>query len=396
MMHPIPEILDELRAGRMIILVDDEKRENEGDIVCAGQFATPEAMNFMLQARGMMCVAMGQRVCDRLDLPPQSASNTSQRTTAYTVSVDAHERFGLTTGVSAADRARTCRVLADPESRPVDLARPGHMHPLRARDGGVLVRAGQTERSVDLCKLAGLEPVAVIIEIMNTDGTMARRDDLQSFCEEHGIKMCSVADVIHYRLERDKLVERVERVPFENEFGAWHLNVYRSQVDPMPHVALTSGAVGEPDGCGGSVPTTSPTLVRMHSQNLLGDVFGDASQPSGDTLRASMKMIQQQGGGAIVYLRHEGMGTGVLKRLQTLELSPAQELDRVETLRPGAAHGTPGVAPSADKHGYGIGCQILRDLGLAKLQLITDHPFTPMALSGFGLEIEGFVPVERG
>lgn len=396
MMHPIPEILDELRDGRMIVLVDDEKRENEGDIVIAGQFATPEAMNFMLQARGMMCVAMSQRVCDRLDLPPQSASNTSQRTTAYTVSVDAHERFGLTTGVSAADRARTCRVLADPQSRPSDLARPGHMHPLRARDGGVLVRAGQTEGSVDLCKLAGLEPVAVIIEIMNTDGTMARRDDLQSFCAEHGIKMCSVADVIHYRLERDKLVERVERVPFENDLGAWHLNVYRSQVDPMPHVALTCGGVGEPDGCGGSVPTTAPTLVRMHSQNLLGDVFGDSSQPSGETLRASMEMIQREGSGAIVYLRHEGMGTGVLKRLQTLELSPAQELDREETLRPGAAHGTPGVAPSADKHGYGIGCQILRDLGLAQLRLITDHPFTPMALSGFDLTIDGFVPVQRG
>lgn len=396
MMQPIPEILDELRAGRMVVLVDDEKRENEGDLVCAAQFATPEALNFMLrEARGMMCVPMSQRVCDRLDLPPQSASNTSQRTTAYTVSVDAHERFGLTTGVSAADRARTCRVLADPESRPSDLARPGHMHPLRARDGGVLVRAGQTEGSVDLCKLAGLEPVSVIIEIMNEDGTMARRGDLEAFCTKHCIKMCSVADVIHHRLERDRLVERVDRVPFENEFGGWQLNVYRSQVDPMPHVALTCGAVGEPDDCGGSVPTTTPTLVRMHSQNLLGDVFGDTTQPSGDTLRASMRMIQQQGAGAIVYLRHEGMGTGVLKRLQTLDLSPEQMLEREETHRPGAAHASPGVAPSADKHGYGIGCQILRDLGLSKLNLITDHPFTPQALSGFDLSIASFVPVQR-
>ncbi|MFI4859554.1 MAG: 3,4-dihydroxy-2-butanone-4-phosphate synthase [Phycisphaerales bacterium JB063] len=396
MMHPIPEILDELRAGRMVVLVDDEKRENEGDLVCAAEFASPDILNFMLkEARGMMCVPMSQRVCDRLDLPPQSVSNTSQRTTAYTISVDAHARFGLTTGVSAADRARTCKVLADPESRPIDLDRPGHMHPLRARDGGVLVRAGQTEGSVDLCKLAGLEPVAVIIEIMNDDGTMARRGDLEAFCQKHRLKMCSVADVIHYRLERDKLVQRVERVPFENELGRWHLNVYRSQVDPMPHVALTCGPVGEPDGCGGSVPNTEPTLVRMHSQNLLGDVFGDTTQPSGDTLRASMAMIQKHGSGAIVYLRHEGMGTGVLKQLQTLALSPEQEQHREESHRPGDAHDSPGVAPRVDKHGYGIGCQILRDLGLHKLNLITDHPFTPQALRGFELSIENFVPVER-
>ena len=396
MMQPIPEILDELRAGRMIVLVDDEKRENEGDLVCAAQSASPDILNFMLkEARGMMCIPVSQAVCDRLDLPPQSTSNTSQRTTAYTVSVDAHERFGLTTGVSAADRARTCQVLADPESRPRDLARPGHMHPLRARDGGVLVRAGQTEGSVDLCKLAGLEPAAVIIEIMNDDGTMARRSDLETFCQAHGIKMCSVADVIHYRLERDRLVERIERVPFENELGAWQLNVYRSQVDPMPHIALTCGRVGEPDGCGGSVPTTDPVLVRMHSQNLLGDVFGDTTQPSGETLRASMRMIQQAGQGAIVYLRHEGMGTGVLKRLQTLALSPEQELQREETHRPGDAHASPGVAPRADKHGYGIGCQVLRDLGLSQLRLVTNHPFTPQALSGFDLSIESFVPIDE-
>lgn len=393
-MHSIPDILDDLRAGKMIVLIDDEKRENEGDLVCAAQFATPDLLNFMLrEARGMMCVPMTGQVCARLDLPPQSASNTSQRTTAYTISVDAHDRFGLTTGVSAADRARTCKVLADPRSQPHDLARPGHMHPLRARDGGVLVRAGQTEGSVDLCKLAGLEPVSVIIEIMNEDGSMARRGDLETFCKTHKLKMCSVADVIHHRLERDKLVRRVERVPFSNELGDWHLHVYESQVDPMPHVALTCGAIGEPDGCGGSVPVTGPALVRMHSQNLLGDVFGDASQPSGQTLRDAMRMIQTAGGGAVVYLRHEGMGTGVLKRLQTLALSPEQEADREEALRPGDSHDSPGTAPRVDKQGYGIGCQILRDLGLTHLNLITDHPFTPLALSGFGLTIDGFTPV---
>jgi len=396
MTHPIPEILEDLRAGKMIVLVDDEQRENEGDLVCAAQFATPEMMNFMLrEARGMMCVPMSASVCDRLDLPPQSGSNTSQRTTAYTVSVDAHERFGVTTGVSAADRSRTCLVLADPRTRPEDLARPGHMHPLRARSGGVLVRAGQTEGSVDLCRLAGLEPVSVIIEIMNEDGSMARQGDLESFCKKHGLKMCSVADVIHYRMERDTLVKRVDRVPFENALGRWHLNVYQSTVDPMPHVALTCGEVGEPDGCGGSVPITHPVLVRMHSQNLLGDVFGDRSQPSGRTLESAMRMIQREGQGAVVYLRHEGMGTGVLKRLQTLSLSPDEEARRVESVRPGDAHEQPGMAPRQDKRGYGIGCQILRDLGITDLRLLTDHPFTPQSLGGFGLSIDGFVAIER-
>ena len=394
MSDPIPDILDDLRSGKMIVLVDDEQRENEGDIVIAAQFASPEVMNFMLrEARGMMCVAMAGSVCDRLDLPPQSGSNTSQRSTAYTVSVDAHERFGVTTGVSAADRSRTCKVLADPETRPSDLARPGHMHPLRARGGGVLVRAGQTEGSVDLCRLAGLEPVSVIIEIMNDDGSMARRDDLEAFCNKHSMKMCSVADVIHHRLERDTLVQRVERVPFENAFGQWHLNVYQSTVDPLPHVALTCGDVGVPDGCGGSVPSSEPVLVRMHSQNLLGDVFGDASQPSGQTLHAAMKKIQAAGRGAVVYMRHEGMGTGVLKRLQTLALSPDEEAARVEALKPGESHAEPGMRPRTDKQGYGIGCQILRDLGLVDLKLMTDHPYTPGALGGFGLSIDSFVPL---
>lgn len=395
MTHSIPDILEDLRAGKMIVLVDDEQRENEGDLVCAAQFASPELMNFMLrEARGMMCVPMTGVVCDRLDLPAQSSSNTSQRATAYTISVDANERFGVTTGVSAADRSRTCMVLADPDTRPSDLDRPGHLHPLRARSGGVLVRAGQTEGSVDLCRLAGLEPVSVIIEIMNEDGSMARRGDLETFCKKHSMKMCSVADVIHHRLERDALVRRVERVPFENALGQWHLNVYESSVDPMPHVALTCGDVGEPDGDGGSVPSTSAVMVRMHSQNLLGDVFGDVTQPSGQTLAASMRMIQKEGRGAVVYLRHEGMGTGVLKRLQTLALSEDQEAARVEAIKPGESHENPGMEPRKDKQGYGIGCQVLRDLGITDLRLISNHPFTPGALRGFGLSIDSFVPIE--
>jgi len=395
MTHPIADILDDLRAGKLIVLVDDEQRENEGDLVCAAQFATPELMNFMLrEARGMMCVPMTGALCDRLDLPPQSGNNTSQRSTAYTISVDAHDRFGVTTGVSAADRSRTCMVLADPQSRPGDLARPGHMHPLRARGGGVLVRAGQTEGSVDLCRLAGLEPVSVIIEIMNEDGSMARKDDLETFCKKHNLKMCSVEDVIRHRLEQDTLVRRVERVPFENALGQWHLNVYESQVDPMPHVALTCGDVGEPDDLGGSVPSASPVLVRMHSQNLLGDVFGDTTQPSGRTLESAMRMIQKEGRGAVVYLRHEGMGTGVLKRLQTLALSPDEEAARIEAVRPGDAHENPGIEPRKDKQGYGIGCQVLRDLGISDMRLISNHPFRPSALRGFGLSIDSFVPIE--
>lgn len=386
-MHSLPDILDDLRQGKMIVLCDDESRENEGDLVIAAEFATPQMLTFMLkEACGMMCVALDGAICDRLELPPLTQSNTSQRSTAYTVTVDAHERFGVTTGVSAADRAATVRVLVDVSSKADDLARPGHMQPLRARDGGTLVRAGQTEGSIDLCKMAGLKPAAIIIEVMNDNGEMARRPDLEKFCAKHDMKMCTVADIIGHRLAEDRLVERIEEVPFENDLGRFTLIAYRSKVDPFPHVALTVGEVGTQPG---HLDIEDPVLVRMHSQNLLGDVFGDASQPSGKTLRASMKMIQEAGRGAIVYLRHDKMGTGLLKTLHTRQDEEAT--DDPHPLH--THHETPGTQPSRHIADYGIGSQILRDLGLRKLKLITNHPMTPTALSGFGLEISEFVPI---
>lgn len=388
-MHPIPDILEDLKAGRMIVLVDDEQRENEGDIVCAAEHVTPEIINFMLrEGRGMLCVPLAGELCDRLDLPPQSAVNTAQRSTAYTLTIDAAARFGISTGVSASDRAVTIRRLADPDAKANDFDRPGHIQPLRARAGGTLVRVGQTEGSVDLCKLAGLRPASVIIEIMNDDGTMARRPDLESFCNKHNLKMCSVADVIHYRLGREKLVHRVAESDIETVEGTFRLIAYESDVDMLPHVALVLGDVGQLAASGEPVEIVEPRLVRMHSQNLLGDVFGDMTQPTGDTLRQAMRMIRQAGHGAIVYLRHEKMGSGLLKRLQTLKT----QVDDDASDRPniGQSQSNPGMKPPADKRDYGIGSQILRDLGIRKLRLITNHPFTPTALDGFGLTIEGF------
>jgi len=381
-MHPIPEILAELRGGKMIVLIDDETRENEGDLVCAAELVTPELVNFMIrEGRGVLCVSLAGAWCDRLDLKPQAAINTTQRGTAFTITVDADERFGITTGVSASDRAKTIRVLGDPRTQPNDLARPGHINPLRARDGGVLVRAGQTEGSVDLCRLAGLSPAAVIIEIMNEDGSMARLPDLQKLCGKHGLKMCSVAEVIQYRLQREKLIERIETAPFENECGKFTLIAYSSVVDPLMHVALVCGDVGLLDATGQPIEIDEPVLVRMHSQNLLGDVFGDVTDPSARTLCASMKAIQKEGRGAVVYLRHEMMGTGLLKRLQTLRLS-----DEARAMSGHTSHHS--------QDAYGIGSQILRDLGIRKLKLLTNHPFHPTALSGFGLEIAEFRKIE--
>lgn len=394
-MDSIPDILDDLRAGKMIVLVDDEKRENEGDLVCAAEFVTPQVINFMLrEGRGMLCVPLSGGLCDRLDLPPQSAVNTTQRGTAYTITIDAQSKFGVSTGVSAADRALTIRRLVDDEARPADFDRPGHVQPLRARDGGTLVRAGQTEGSIDLCRLASLKPGAVIIEIMNDDGSMARRPDLERMVAKHNLKMCSVADVIHYRMQREKMVERIDRVPFDTAYGRFDLIAYRSKVDPLPHVALVKGDVGKTDENGVPIEHDAPVLVRMHSQNLLGDVFADLQQPSGDTLHKAMTMIEKEGRGAVVYLRHEGMGAGLLKRLQTLHRDEAEQEAHDDRVHVGAGHQTPGTKPSADKRDYGIGSQILRDLGIRKLRLITNHPFQPAALEGFGLEIVEFVKSE--
>ena len=401
-MHTIPDILDDLRAGKMVVLVDDEKRENEGDLVCAASSVTPEIINFMIrEGRGVLCLALSGSICDKLELAPQSLINTALHGTAFTVSIDADARFGVTTGVSASDRAATIRVAIDDQTRPGDLKRPGHINPLRAREGGVLVRTGQTEGSVDLCRLAGLKSAAVIIEVMNSDGSMARMADLQAMCDQHGLKICSVADVIQYRMEREHLVQRIDSVPFESEYGRFTLIAYRSVVDPLPHVALVCGDVGQTDSAGVPIQISDPVLVRMHSQNLLGDVFHDVEQSSGRTLGLAMRRIQEAGRGAVVYLRHEGMGTGLLKQLQTLHL-PHEEGGGRD--RPRIAEGDDADVPPDGKQGeseqlapkrdYGIGSQILRDLGIRKLRLLTNHPINPTGLAGFGLEISEFVPVE--
>ena len=393
-MDPITPVVEAIRSGGIALLIDDEQRENEGDLLCAAEHASPEVVNFMLtHGRGMLFVALDGPTCDRLELPPQHAVNTTQRGTAYTVTVDAAALHGVTTGVSAADRSATVRRLAAPEACPADFDRPGHVQPLRAREGGTLVRAGHTEGLIDLMRLAGCRPAAVGIEVMNADGTMARQADLDRLAREHGLPSCSVADLIGHRIERDRLVRRVTTQTLRNRFGTWTLLVYQSDVDPFPHVALVKGGVGRADGFGQVTDSPDPVLVRMHSQNLLGDVFGDAEQPSGETLDASMAMIQREGRGAVVYLRHESMGRGLVRRLQTRTATladgpadPHDERVRPDPEREGAAE-APAVVHKSD---HGIGCQILRDLGIRRLRLITRHPGHPAqrsSLAGFGLEI---------
>lgn len=389
-MHSIPEILEDLKQGKMIILVDDEDRENEGDLVCPAQFCTPDAINFMLtEGRGMLCVALSGTLCDKIELWPQAVVNTSERTTAYTITVDAHSKFGVTTGVSAFDRSTTLMRLVEDQAKPTDFARPGHIPPLRARSGGVLTRAGQTEGSVDLCKLAGLKQGAAIIEIMDDDGTMARRPSLEKFSAKHNVKICSVADLIQHRLETEQLVERLATEPFESQYGMFTLIAYRNGFDPLAHVALVCGNVGKLDDNNQTIPVTEPTLVRMHSQNLLGDVFADVSSPTGQTLHRAMKKIADAGEGAIVYLRHESAGKGMLQQLQTLNLPASAQREHFAP-QLGMQHPTPGMMPPSNKGAYGIGCQILRDLGISNLKLLTNHPFKPSDLEGYGLTIDSF------
>ncbi len=401
---PIPEILEELRQGRMIVLTDDEDRENEGDLVLPAQFVTPEAITFMLSvARGYLCLSLTERECDRLELTPQSSLNTSARGTAFTVSVDGHPKHGFTTGVSAKERARCIRMLIDERYGPDDFVRPGHINPLRARDGGTLVRTGQTEGSVDLCRLAGLTPAACIIEVMRDDGEMARLPDLVELCRRHDLKMCSVAQIIEHRLGRETLVRRIDPVhgtPIRTPEGEFTLIAYESLVDPVPHLALTVGGVGRLDDGpgGGPVEHTEPTLVRMHRRDLLGDIFGvpadGAGTPSRDLLHASMRAIQAEGRGAIVYLRPETVGHGdddLAARLQQIRrpaLRPgSNEPDLVHPAGPGAR----GV-PMTNRE-FGIGGQILRNLGLSKLRLLTNSPKAMPGLDAFGLEIVETVPV---
>ncbi|MEM1424597.1 MAG: 3,4-dihydroxy-2-butanone-4-phosphate synthase, partial [Planctomycetota bacterium] len=326
MFSTIPEILEELRQGRMIVLVDDEDRENEGDLIIAAEFLTPETVNFMVrQAGGYLFVSLPPETCDRLDLHGQTAHNTSARGTPLTVTIDGHPKHGFTTGVSADERCRTIKMAIDPHSGPGDFVRPGHVNPLRARAGGVLVRFGHTEGMVDLARLAGLTPAAVGIEICNPDGTMARRDDLALFCKEHDLKMATIEQLVAYRLERERLVKRIDPAigtPVRTKHGDFTLIAYESVVDPLPHLALVHGGVGAIDADGRVKERATPTLVRMHRRDLLGDVFGVAPPsdelPSDTELERAMRAIQKEGAGAIVYLRPRSWGDRVSDSLVRL------------------------------------------------------------------------------
>jgi 3,4-dihydroxy 2-butanone 4-phosphate synthase/GTP cyclohydrolase II len=384
---PLPDILEDLRRGKMVVLADDEKRENEGDLVLPAQFVTPEGVTFMLsKALGYLCLCLTEADCDRLGLHPQASVNTTTRGTAFTVSIDLHPKFGGTTGVSARERAKCIQLALDPRLGPDDFVRPGHINPLRSLDGGVLVRTGQTEGSVDLCRLAGLSPAAVIIEVMKPDGEMARVPDLAVFCREHGLKMCSVQQIIEYRLERESLVRRIgaeSGTTLYTEHGAFQLHMFESMVDPLPHVALTVGDVG------GRFGGEEPTLVRMHRRTLLGDVFHEVAgegESSGRTLKRAMKAVQAAGRGAIVYLRTNGAGVSGMSELEgrLQEFRRVVDVDKPDFSRSGAP---------MDAHHFGIGGQILRALGLKKLRLMTNHPRALPGLTGFGIEIVEHVPL---
>ncbi len=382
----IPEAMAELRAGRFIVLVDDEYRENEGDLVCAAESITPEMVNFMLiHARGVLCVALPRRRCHELDLQPQAAENTASLRTAFTVTLDANARFGVGTGVSAKDRATTIRRLAVPDALPEDFNRPGHINPLMAQEGGVLVRAGQTEGTVDLLRLAGLQPAGALIEIMNEDGTMARVPDLTRFCERHKIKMCTIADLIEYRIQREPLVQRVETVQMPTRYGPFTMHAYKSLVDPDLHLALCCGGVGDLDPQGQPITHEEPIIVRVHSECLTGDIFGSMRCDCGDQLHDAMQVIQENGKGAIVYLRQEGRGIGLHNKLKAYSLQE-QGLDTVE------ANVRLGLPP--DKRDYGVGAQILRDLGLRQIRVLTNNPKKVSRLEVYGLKVVEQLPLD--
>ena len=390
----IDAALDELRAGRMIVLVDDEHRENEGDLVMAAEAMTPAAINFMIRhACGRLCVSFSRPHAERVGLELLPGVNLDPTATPFTHNFDA--RYGVTTGISAFDRCRTVQVCADPASGPQDLVRDkGHMDGLIARPGGVLVRAGHTEGSVDLCRLAGLREVAVICEILNEDGSMARLPDLRGFCEKHALKMCTIADLIEHRRRREKLIKREIALKLPTDFGTFDLFAYSSIVDQEPHLALSLGGIGVPTGepgasaTGGSaIPVqTEPVLVRMHSECLTGDVLHSAKCDCGPQLQYAMQQVAEAGRGVIVYMRQEGRGIGLLNKLKAYKLQQEEGLDTVE------ANKRLGFAP--DLRHFGIGAQILHDLGVRDIRLLTNNPRKGMGLEGYGMRIVERVPIQ--
>jgi 3,4-dihydroxy 2-butanone 4-phosphate synthase/GTP cyclohydrolase II len=369
----VEEAIEDIRAGRMVVVCDDEDRENEGDLTMAAQFATPEAVNFMAkEGRGLICLALTGERCDELGLDLMAAKNESPFETAFTVSVEA--RDGVTTGISAADRARTIQVAIDPRSTPRDLVRPGHIFPLKAKPGGVLERTGQTEAAVDLARLAGLNPAGVICEVMRDDGKMARVPDLVRYCERHGLKMITVADLIAYRRRNDKLVERVVTTRLPTAFGEFDVVGYRSLVDDKHHVALVRGEV---DGA-------ADVLVRVHSECLTGDVFHSLRCDCGEQLESALAMIDREGQGVLLYLAQEGRGIGLLNKLKAYNLQD-QGLDTVDA---NLELGLP-----VDLRDYGIGAQILADLGLSSIRILTNNPKKIRGLEGYGLSVTAQIPI---
>jgi len=375
---PIAKIeaaLEDIRLGKMVILVDDEDRENEGDLVIAAEKVTPVAINFMAtEGRGLICLSLTEERADRLHLPPMVRENSSSFGTAFTVSIEA--RTGVTTGISAADRARTIQVAMADETSASDLARPGHVFPLRAKRGGVLVRTGQTEGSVDLARLAGLKPAGVICEIMNDDGTMARMPQLKAFALRHGLKIVTVADLVAYRIQKELLVRRAAETLLPTaDCGDFRLIVYENDVDQAQHLALVKG----------EIDSHQPMLVRVHSECLTGDVFGSLRCDCGDQLQLAKRKIAAEGRGVILYLRQEGRGIGLVNKLKAYALQD-QGLDTVE------ANEKLGFRP--DQRNYGIGAQILNELGVRKLRLLTNNPKKLVGLQGYGLDVVERIPIQ--
>ena len=370
----IPEALEDLKQGKMIILVDDENRENEGDLTMAAEKATPEAINFMAKyGRGLICLSMAPEIVDRLKLPLMALDNRSAFKTAFTVSIEARE--GVTTGISAADRARTILTAVADDSKPEDLVQPGHVFPIRARRGGVLFRTGQTEGSVDLARLARLKPAGVICEVMNDDGTMARMPDLEKFSQKHGLKIVSIADIIAHRMRTESFVHKVAETILPTAYGEFRAVAFMNDIDQYEHLALVKGEL-HPE---------KAVLVRVHSQCLTGDVFGSFRCDCGAQLQRAMEMVEEEGLGVILYMQQEGRGIGLTNKIKAYALQDKGR-DTVEANRE--------LGFEADLRDYGVGAQILASLGVKKMRLMTNNPKKIIGLEGYGLQVVDRIPVE--